>query len=746
MKIDIARINRGVIACLAILLLMILGIQHATADMNSVSNVDFTTLQGGDLLVKISLQQSLQNTPASFTVNEPPRIALDLVNTVNGLGKNTINVNQGVLRSINVVQAGDRTRVVLNLLKPAQYGMRIEGNILFITLQGSEISATSNITTHFAIAPIGVSKHRIKDIDFRRGADGAARVIATLSDSATGIDIRKQGENLLVSFINTDIPNSLQRRLDVTDFGTPVQSVETQEQGDNVSMLIKPKGEYEYSAYQTDNQFIIEVRPKLVDASQANGGKPRYTGEKLSLNFQNTDIRSVLQVIADFTGKNIITSDTVKGNLTLLLKDVPWDQAFDIILQSKGLDKREIGNVIWVAPKDELLAKEKAELESRQSIEALEPLVVRQYQLNYKKADQAARSLLGLPQLPGDTGADVTCDAQAQGIKAQMAAQAAAAPATTNNPNRILSARGSATSELQTNTLIVDDIPSKQDQVADLLKLIDTPARQVMIEARVVVADDSFSKDLGVKFGVSSPFTTSNGGSLGGVSSTAPDAGVTSGLPITQTGGTVVSRNPNPFNVNLPSAATNAASLGLSLYNLGSGALLNLELSALETDGRGKIISSPRVITANEKPAVILQGTQIPDVTPGTATSPPTVTFVDAFLCLLVKPQILNNDSVILTIEVQDDAPGTPFSSGGVLAYPIDTKRVKTEVRVKNGETVVLGGIYYQNKRQDINKVPFLADLPIIGNLFKDNATLNDKTELLVFITPKIVKEDLTIK
>lgn len=752
MKTDIARMSQRLLTFLAVLWLVALSVQYAHADTNSVSGVEFSTMDNGELLVKIAMKQGLQNSPVSFTVNDPPRIALDLANTANGLGKNTVNVNQGALRSINVVQAGDRTRLVLNLLKPAQYETKINGNSLLITLKPSDSTATSNITAHFAPPTLGAAKHSIKNIDFRRSSDGAARVIATLSDSTTGIDIRKQGGSLLVNFINTGIANSLQRRLDVTDFGTAVQYVETQGHGDNVNMLIQPKGEYEYSAYQTDNQFIVEVRPKVEDTSQGMGAKPRYTGEKLSLNFQNTDVRSVLQVIADFTGKNIITSDTVTGNLTLLLKDVPWDQAFDIILQAKGLDKREIGNVIWVAPKDELLAKEKSELESRQSIEALEPLVVRQYQLNYKKADQAVRELLGLPALPGETGQDVTCDAQAQGIKAQTAAaMAPAATGAANNPNRILSPRGSATSELQTNTLIVDDIPSKQEQIAELLKLIDTPARQVMIEARVVVADDSFSKDLGVKFGASTPFTTSNGGTIGGVSSSAADAGATSGLnsiPAFSSGaaGTAVPRSANPFNVNLPSAATNAATMGLSLYNLGSGALINLELSALEVDGRGKIISSPRVITANQKPAVILQGTQIPNVTPGTATSPPTVTFVDAFLCLLVNPQILNNDSVILTIEVQDDAPGVPFSSGGVLATPIDTKRVKTQVRVKNGETVVLGGIYYQNKRQDINKVPFFGDLPFVGNLFRDNAEINDKTELLVFLTPRIVKDDLSIK
>jgi type IV pilus assembly protein PilQ len=433
----------------------------------------------------------------------------------------------------------------------------------------------------------------------------------------------------------------------------------------------------------------------------------------------------------------------VTGNLTLRLKDVPWDQALDIILQSKGLDKRENGNVIWIAPKDELLAKEKAELESRQNLETLEPLVIRQYQLNYKKADQASRFLLGLPPLAGDTGEDVNCSAQAQGVKADKVLATAAPVATTGaaaNPNRILSARGSATSEAQTNTLIVNDIASKQTEVAEMLKLIDIPARQVMIEARVVVASDTFSKSLGVKFGVQQGAVGNNRVGYGGTQAgSVVNSGQPSvGLPLTN-------------NVNLPAIISNGAAagtLGLSLFNLGGGALLSLELSALESDGLGKIISSPRVITANQKPAVILQGTQIPYITPATATGPATVTFKDAFLCLLVNPQILNNDSIILTVEVQKDALGQPVDpgNGGALIYPIETKRVKTQIRVNNGETAVIGGIYEDNTNSNANKVPFFGDLPLFGNLFKNSTKSITKTELLVFLTPRIVKEDLSFK
>ncbi len=746
MKSALNRFVRHLSIILVAAMVMMSG--RAMADANEISHVDFSAQPDGQIAVRLDLKQALTATPASFTVNDPPRIAMDLMATTNGTGKNTYNVNQGVLHSINVVQAGNRTRLVLNLIHPAKYQTRMEGTTLLVLL--SEAGEGENGNVHFATPAAPAAHHMLKDIDFRRGRSGEGKVVTTLGDATTGIDIQREGQNLIVHFLNTGLPIGLRRRLDVTDFGTPVDSVETLNQDGNTIMTIKPHGDYDYSAYQTDNQFIVEVRMKT-DAALAAGLKPRYTGDKLSLNFQNTDVRSVLQVIADFTGKNIITSDSVSGNLTLMLKDVPWDQAFDIILQSKGLGKREIGNVIWVAPKDELLAQEKAELESKRSIEALEPLVVRQYQLNYKRADQASRSLLGLPPAPGDTGSDVTCDAQAQGIHAQTTNGMAAAPmmnnASMHNPNRILSDRGTATYELQTNTLIVSDTLSKQAEVAELLKLIDKPARQVMIEARVVVADQGFSQQLGTQFGVSTPFTTSNGGTIGGISSTAQDAGVTSGLPIaTSTGGTTISRIANPFNVNLPSAATNAATFGLSLYNLGSGALINLELSALEIDGKGKIISSPRVITANEKPAVILQGTQVPEVTPGTANMPPVVTFTNAFLCLLVNPQILNDNSVILTIEVQDDAEGVPFNSGGVVAIPIDTKRVKTQVRVKNGETIVLGGIYYQNKRKDVNKVPLLGDLPVVGALFHDNSTVDQKTELMVFLTPRILRDDMSFK
>jgi len=738
MKNKLAHLYQQLLACIAVAVLLAMGMQTVRAagsDANSVESLDYSTLEGGKLLIKVGLKQPLKASPAGFAINNPPRVVLDLAGASNGLGKNTVNVGQGALRNINIVQAGDRTRLVMNLSQAAQYTTRIEGNDLFITLQASNNQITSNATPRFAEGAPSAAKHSVRDIDFRRGSSGEGRIVTTLSDTTTGIDIRKQGQQLIVDFLNADVPRSLQRRLDVNDFATPVKFIETQSNGGNVRMIVEPKGDYEYSAYQADNQFTIEVRAKQEESGKTGSGKPKYTGDKLSLNFQNVEVRSVLQVIADFTGLNIITSDTVSGNLTLRLKDVPWDQALDIIMQSKGLDKRVNGNVIWIAPKDELIAKEKAELESRQATQALEPLVVRSYELNYMRSDQAARVLQGLAAVPGENGEDVTCSAQAQGVKATPVISIANAPAPTTGAgsvSRILSARGSATSEPQTNSLIVSDTPSKQDEVRELLKLIDIPAKQVMIEARVVVADDGFSRQLGVRLGGAA---IGNWGNYrAGATSTGNDA-----YQIAKTGstGTV------PYNVDLPAqtGANKAGTLGLSIFNLGSGASISLELQALETDGRGKIVSNPRVVTSNQRPAVILQGTQIPYITPGTANSPATVTFKDAFLCLLVNPQILNNDSVILNVEVQKDAIGA--STGGNPA--IDTKRVKTQIRLKNGETAVLGGIFEQTTRNDTHKVPLLGDIPVFGHLFKDNAKIDQKTELLIFLTPRILKDNLDL-
>ncbi|MEQ1591247.1 MAG: type IV pilus secretin PilQ [Thiobacillaceae bacterium] len=686
---------------------------------NAVQSVEATTLPGGRVVVRINLKNALSAVPAGFTVGNPPRIALDLPDTSNAIGKNTVDANLGPLTSVNVVQAGTRTRLVLNLNKAAAYEATVDGKTLLVSL--GDVGATAapvNATPRFAEAAPGDTKHTIRDVDFRRGAAGEARIVTTLSDAQAGINIRQQANGLVVDFIGTDIPKALQRRLDVADYGTPVQIVEAYTLGENTRMVIQPKGGWEYSAYQTDNSFIVEVKPSTDAQKKTADGKTKYVGEKLSLNFQNVEVRSVLQVIADFTGMNIIASDTVTGNLTLRLKDVPWDQALDLIMQTKGLDKRQNGNVVWIAPKDELLTKEKLEYESKSQIVDLEPMVTEYISLNYMRADEAQSMLYGnaAGAFLNAVGSAVNCSSQAQGLGAAAAAQSSQQGK--ESDQKILTKRGRATYELKTNTLIITDTARKIQEIRELLARLDVPARQVMIEARVVVADSKWNRDLGARLG----FTQANKGNLFGDPHKL--TGIGSGQDV--------------------SGITGGGNLALSLLNVGNLNLLSLELRALEADNRGKIISNPRVMTSNQKPAVILNGAQIPFITTtnsgGLITQ--TVTFKDAFLCLLVDPQILNNDSIILNVEVQKDAVGEDVLPG---IPRIDTKRVKTQVRVNNGETLVLGGIFDGDEKSNVSKVPLLGDVPVLGNLFKTTGKVNNKTELIIFLTPRIVDERLSL-
>jgi type IV pilus assembly protein PilQ len=695
---------------------------------NAVQSVETTTLPGGKVVVRVNLKNALTATPAGFTVGNPPRIALDLPNTGNAMGRNTVEANLGPLSSVNVVQAGTRTRLVLNLNKSVEYEARIDGKSLLIALGDVGVGAAPvNVSPRFAEAAPGAARHSIRDVDFRRGAAGEARIVTTLSDAQAGINIRQQAGGVVVDFIGTELPKALQRRLDVADYGTPVQVIEIYALGDNTRMMIQPKGGWEYSAYQTDNSFIVEVKQSDDAQKKTADGKVKYTGEKLSLNFQNVEVRSVLQVIADFTGLNIIASDSVTGNLTLRLKDVPWDQALDLIMQTKGLDKRQSGNVIWVAPKDELMAKEKLEYEAKSAVADLEPVVTEYIQMNYMRADEAQTMLYGFASgafLASAGNNAVNCSAQAQGLGGAAAAQASQ-QGKGENDQKVLTKRGRATYDLKTNTLIITDTARKIQEVRELLARLDVPARQVMIEARVVVATDGWSRDLGARLGFSASKV------INGLVDPVQIGGATLGAPAIGSGQA------------LPDAV-GAGNLALSLLNLANGNLLSLELRALEADNKGKVISNPRVMTSNQKPAVILNGTQIPYITPGTANSPATVTFKDAFLCLLVDPQILNNDAIILTVEVQKDAVRDIANIGDNPA--IDTKRIKTQVRVNNGETLVLGGIFDGGETSTTSKVPLLGDVPVFGNLFKSTTKENSKTELIIFITPRIIDERLSIR
>ncbi len=674
--------------------------ESVSETVNKIEKIDFSSLPGGKVVIKVHTTQPLQNPPASFTLNNPARIALDFPNTGNGLGKNLLSADLGMLKTVNLAEAKDRTRVVLNLAKATAYTSTISGNDLTILLQSADAgSAATSAYTRFAEVKAEDAAHAITNVDFVRGKNGEGRIIVDLSDASAGIDIRQQGKTILVDFINTDMPAKLQRRLNVTNFNTPVLYIDAMKQGKNTRMVIEPQGNWEQSAYQADKRFIIDVRAVVEDPTKlVQGSKPGYAGEKLSLNFQNIDVRSVLQVIADFTGFNIVTSDTVTGSLTLRLKDVPWDQALDIIMQSKGLSMRKTGNVIWIAPTEEVAAKEKLLLEATQQIDDLEPMRTEVFTLRYQKAD-ALKSLIS------------------------------------DSKQKILSKRGSAVVDVRTNTLFVQDTPRHLEDVQQIINKIDIAVRQVMIESRLVIADEKFGRSLGARFGVQKQ-QVSNSGNGYAVSGTAATASSLSTSPSTSLGAATA----NDLNVNLPVAGS-FGNFAFSLFRLPAGFMLNLELSALETDKRGKVVSSPRVTTANQQKAIIEQGTEIPyqQATSSGATS---VSFKKASLSLEVTPQITPDEKIIMDLEVKKDSVGQIFAS----IPSIDTQRVQTQVLVANGETAVLGGIYQQTERNDVDKVPFLGDLPFIGNAFKRRIRQNDKTELLIFITPKVMDESLAIR
>jgi type IV pilus assembly protein PilQ len=700
---------------------------------NSVESINFSQVQGGKIIVKVGLKEPLTAPPQGFAVTNPPRIAIDLPDTVNGLNRNQIEAGEGDLKSVSVVQTASRTRLVMNLTRNLTYTQAVDGRQLTITIDGTQaLTSTASVATSpsaaptvFAEAPAGTNvRYNLRDVDFRRGNTAEGRVVVDLSSPNIGIDIRQQGRQLVVDFINTNVPRNLVRRLDVGDFGTPVRFVDTFEQGGNARMVIEPRGVWEYSAYQTDTQFIVEVKPVKEDPNRlVQSSTPGYAGEKLSLNFQNVEVRAVLQVIADFTGLNIITSDTVGGNLTLRLKDVPWDQALDIILQAKGLSKRKNGNVVLIAPTDELAAKEKLSLEAQAAVSDLEPVRTESFALSYAKAEDLRKLL-------------------------------------TDKDNKILSKRGSATIDERTNTLFIQDTGGRLEEARRLVLQLDVPVRQVLIEARIVIADDKWGRQLGARFGTQSAFNANNynfgvsGSVLDTVSPLNNNPASRGSASLVYSGanpsllfptplgvGTIpVGAQPEQLNVNLPVIGA-AGSIALSILNLGSGNLVNFELSALEADNRGKVVSSPRVITADKKKAIISQGTEIPYLT-AAASGATTVAFKPAVLELAVTPRITPDDRIIMDLEVKKDSVGVIFS--GIPS--IDTKKVSTQVLVDNGDTIVLGGIFEQTTRTTTTKVPLLGDIPFLGNIFKNTVKQDDKTELLIFVTPKIVKEALTVR
>ena len=673
---------------------------------NAIQSVS-GSVQGGVEVIRIDLAEPLLSVPSGFSIQAPARIALDFPGVVNSIGRSSVDLSLGNLRSANVVQAGERTRVVLNLRVSTVYKAEIQGKSLLISLEPTAVAAPSSSS-----APVfAESRNRdiiaLKDTDFRRGNDSSGRVIVDLVNNQVGVDIRQQGQTLVVEFLKSSLPEGLRRRLDVADFGTPIQTVTTFQTGDKVRMVVEPKGAWEHSAYQSDNQFVLEVRQQKTDPNKITQGQT-FTGEKLSLNFQNIEIRSLLQVIADFTNFNIVTSDSVSGSVTLRLKDVPWDQALDIILQARNLGVRKTGNVLLIAPKDELAAKEKLELESKNLVQTLEPLRTQDFKLNYARATDVAAGLIG-------TGGGAS------------------------NATRILTARGSVISEARTNQLFVTDIPSKLEQVQSLISKLDIAVRQVVIEARIVEASDTFGKSLGIRLG-GSDLRAQNGGDggyqLSGSNRIVIGSSYANTVASSGQGGTV---DAGSNFVNLPAIGQNgynAAALAVSIFSSAANRFLNLEISALEADGKGKVVSSPRVVTADQIKAIIEQGTELPYQI-ATSSGATSLAFRKANLKLEVTPQITPEGNIILDLDVNKDTVGQATAAG----FAINTKHIKTQVLVENGGTVVIGGIFELTEINSETKVPLLGDIPVLGNLFKTRTRSSNKQEMLVFITPKVVSE-----
>jgi type IV pilus assembly protein PilQ len=704
------RFKRHVATLLSVAFIGLSGFASAAqaADPNKLESIDVQTLAGQQVQLKLHL-----SGPAGellpFTIDKPARIAFDLPNTTLGLASRRIDVRSGGVDTVLAAEANGRTRVVVNVDTLIPYTTKIDGNTIVVTLgaQPGDTVVKTPLQRASIGAPASAVERSIKSIDFRRGSDGTGRVIVQLSDPRTPVNVRQEGNQIVVDFANTLTPKNLLRRYDVNDFATPVQTVDSLRVDGSSRLVITAQGDFDQLAYQSDNQYTIEIKPSLKRAN--NDEKKEYTGERLTLNFQDIDVRSVLQLLADTSGQNIVVSDSVTGSLTLRLQNVPWDQALDIVLRTKGLDKRREGNVIIIGPTEELATREKAELAARKDLQELAPVHTEFLQVNYAKVSDLAKL-----------------------IKANGSSK-----------DSMLSNRGSLSIDDRTNTLLVQDTADKLVDIRRMVQTLDVPVKQVLIEARIVVVSDTFERDLGARFGVTSATANGSNGLLavtgnGQGSDTMVQSAISNLTGTGQTGPVTVPALANRYQVNLP-AANPAGSIGISL--LGGSYLVDLELSAAQSEGRGEVISSPRVITANQKQAVILQGTEIP-YQESASSGATTTQFKNAVLSLKVTPLITPDNRVVMDIDVSDDTVGQLVQSATGGAVPsIDTRQVVTQVLVNDGQTVVLGGILETTKTKSVDKVPYLGDIPVLGHLFKSTTDINNKTELLIFITPKILRE-----
>jgi type IV pilus assembly protein PilQ len=716
-----------------IALTLLLPFAQARAAGNTLQSIDFTTLPGDGLQVQLTLSGQA-TAPRVFHTDNPARIALDLPGVGSALDKKQIPVNAGGAQSIQAVEASGRTRVILNLTEMMPYSTRTEGNNIYLTLKRglagpyAEVPTTRAMPAPTADEPAPTRRapdtymepsaygKRVENVDFRRGEHGEGRLLVTLSDPKTVADIREEGRKVIVDIPGVSLPATLARRLDVLDFATPVQFIESTEEAGHARLTVFPvSDEYEYSSYQADKVLTVEFRP-LTKAEKEEARKKAfaYSGEKLSLNFQDIPVRSVLQILADFTNLNIVASDSVAGNVTLRLNEVPWDQALDLVLKSKGLGKRQEGNIIRVAPTDEINKHEKEELEAQKVIEELEPLRTEIIQVNYTKAEDIKKVLIGTTERTSAT----------QNQAATIGTGGTSSTTSTLDVSQsILSNRGNVTVDERTNQLIIKDTARNLERVRELIRQLDIPVRQVLIESRIVIADNRFRRDLGSRLAATS---------IPGRAEVAAGTKSSGAADLLTTN--LAALNPHAF-------------AGMTLLKAGDY-LLDLELSAAQAEQRAEILSNPRLITSDQTKAVIKQGKEIPYTTVtgggGGAAAMITVQFKQAVLELDVTPHITPDDNILMGLLIKKDEKGeviaTPF---GGQAFAIDKREIETTVQVGNGETVVLGGVYEATKRNDVDKVPFLGDLPGIGPLFRRNHVTDNKTELLIFITPKILKQQM---
>jgi type IV pilus assembly protein PilQ len=697
------------LGAMALLALGAFSFTARAADPLKLESIDVQTLSGQQVQLKLHMNGPAPE-PLPFTIDKPARIAFDLPNTTLGLSSRRIDVRSGGVDSVLAAEANGRTRLVVNVDTLLPYTTKVDGNTIIVTL-GSQPGDAAKQAAVVARAGSGQGggaavERAIRTIDFRRGADGTGRVIVQLTDPRTPVNVRQEANQIVVDFAGTAMPKNLMRRYDVMDFATPVQTVDALRVEGSSRLVISAQGDFEQLAYQSDNQYTIEIKPSLKRA--AADEKKEYTGERLTLNFQDIDVRSVLQLLADTSGQNIVVSDSVTGNLTLRLQNVPWDQALDIVLRTKGLDKRRQDNVIIIGPTEELASREKAELAAHKEVQELSPTHTEFMQVNYAKVADLAKLIK-----------------------------------TTNAKDSMLSPRGTLSIDERTNTLLVQDTADKLADIRRLVQTLDVPVKQVLIEARIVIVSDTFERDLGARFGVTSAQKNGSNGLLsvtgnGAGADTMTQSGISN---LASTGRVTPVSVPildNRYQVNLPAANTNG-SIGVSL--LGGSYIVDLELTAAQNEGKSETISSPRVITANQKQATIMQGVEIP-YQESASSGATTTQFKNAVLSLKVTPLITPDNRVVLDLDVADDSVGQQVTSATGGSVPsIDTREIITQVLVNDGQTVVLGGILDTTKTKSANKVPWLGDIPVLGNLFKSTTNINNKTELLIFITPKILRE-----